>query len=122
MGKMGKNVLADRIRYAMVKRRYMQNELAAAAHVHATLLSLWINGHSTPRLDGIKKLADALNVTPQWLCGWEPLECMEPLKNDSDDWKTERVRGIMNRMNEAGRQLVYMNALAAEKSELFVSR
>ncbi len=42
-----------------------QRELAAALGVHPRLISKWENGEARPRPANIRKLAEALGITPR---------------------------------------------------------
>ena len=60
---MNNSVLAERLKGLRKKAGITQSELAYLIGVHETTIRRWESGKVTPRMDEIKKLAQALNVT-----------------------------------------------------------
>ncbi|ODT73767.1 hypothetical protein ABS71_06590 [bacterium SCN 62-11] len=62
-----RQALAANIAHFRHLQRWSQRDLAAALHVHQTMVARWEAGGSTPRRDTIAKIAEALEITPEEL-------------------------------------------------------
>ena len=67
------------------KRGISQRMLAKKAGVEHASLSRWISGHTRPRIDSLKKIADALGVSVEVVC---------KLMNGYEDTPTETITGM----------------------------
>jgi transcriptional regulator with XRE-family HTH domain len=67
MGSQFKRQFGRRIRQLRVKRGLTQEELATAARLHSTHISLIESGDRSARLETIERLATALKVQPAQL-------------------------------------------------------
>ena len=66
---------ATRIKKALSIRNMTQTELCAKTKISKSSLSEYLNGKYVPRQDKIFILAQALNVDPVWLWGYDvPME------------------------------------------------
>lgn len=63
------SVLAARLRSARTEAGLSQAQLAEAAGVTQAHVSQWESGRRTPHIDSLVKLADALDVSLDWLAG-----------------------------------------------------
>ncbi len=59
----------DRLREARERRKLNQGELAEKAHLQASAISHFETGTRKPSFDNLRKLADALKVTTDYLLG-----------------------------------------------------
>jgi transcriptional regulator with XRE-family HTH domain len=62
-------VFPERLRAAREKRGLSQGELAARAGLQASAISHFETGSRKPSFDNLRRLADALNVTTDYLLG-----------------------------------------------------
>ena len=59
--------LAQRIKQTRQKERYSQSALAKILGLHQSTIAYWEAGHSEPDSPTIRKLADILRVSAEWL-------------------------------------------------------
>ncbi len=64
-------IIADRLRLARVGRGLSQEGLSKKSGVHVNTIFYYELGRSTPGAKNLIALADALEVTLDWLCGRE---------------------------------------------------
>lgn len=60
---------ANRLKRAMKANMHTAESLSNATDIPVASIRNWTSGHSTPRLDAVVKMADALNVSIDWLTG-----------------------------------------------------
>lgn len=71
-----------RIKKALSIRNMTQTELCALAKISKSSLSEWLSGKHEPKQDKTFMLAQALNVDPVWLWGYDvPMEKKEQPEN-----------------------------------------
>lgn len=71
-----------RIRKALSIRKMTQAELCEKAKISKSSLSEWLSGKHEPKQDKVFMLAQALNVDPVWLWGYDvPMEKKEQPEN-----------------------------------------
>lgn len=63
------NIFAERLRSVRELRGWSQAELAQAARLQSTAVSHFETGSRSPSFDNLKKLADALRVSTDYLLG-----------------------------------------------------
>ncbi len=63
------NVFSDRVRAARELRKLSQSELASKSGFQPSAISHFETGTRSPSFDNLKRLADALNVTTDYLLG-----------------------------------------------------
>ena len=66
---MSKAIFQQRLRTAREKRGLRQHDLGKRARIHATAISHFETGNRKPSLGNICRLADALDVTTDYLLG-----------------------------------------------------
>ena len=64
-------MLSDRLKKTMKERGYTQKELAGRASLTEAAMSKYLSGDRTPHLEILVALANALNVTTDYLLGIE---------------------------------------------------
>ena len=64
-------IIADRLRAARLGRGLSQDELAWKAGLHKNVIQCYERGRSIPGAKNLVTLADALEVSLDWLCGRE---------------------------------------------------
>lgn len=69
MGRDYRAIYAARLKTAL--EGYSQNWLARKTGLSATTISAYVNGKKMPRLDIAAEIADALNVSLDWMLGRE---------------------------------------------------
>ena len=81
-----------RIETALTIRKMKQADLCKLAHVPKSSLSLYLRGAYEPKQDKIYKMANVLNVSENWLMGYDvPME-REMISSDPFDLtENERV-------------------------------
>jgi transcriptional regulator with XRE-family HTH domain len=94
--------IKDRINEGMQMRQMTASELAAKAGMNKSSLSRYLSGETIPRSLAINKIAQALNVSPAWLLGYDLTPEGEPI-----------IRVDMNKLTEPNRArlLAYYQAL-----------
>lgn len=70
---MVREVFAKKLREARLAKGWTQQELADSIDTVNVLIGKYERAEVVPRLDTVKRLADALGVTIGWLCGEEGL-------------------------------------------------
>ena len=63
------NIFSDRLRAAREMRKLSQGDLATKAGFQPSAISHFETGGRSPSFDNLKRLADALNVTTDYLLG-----------------------------------------------------
>jgi len=59
----------DRLRYAMIRRDFTNQKLAARIHVTPSAVSAYKKGHRRPSFEQLRDIALALNVSVDYLLG-----------------------------------------------------
>jgi transcriptional regulator with XRE-family HTH domain len=60
---------AKRIRKLLRDNDWQQRQLAALCRRSEGCISHWVSGHSRPRIDDMRVIADAFGVSIDWLLG-----------------------------------------------------
>ena len=77
---------AKRIRYAMDRKSLSQQELADKSQIGKSSISHYVNGTNEPGNKTAYVLAQALDVNPAWLMGFDaPMEPDVPLEKSEFD-------------------------------------
>lgn len=63
-------VFKDRLQEALNMRGITAADLAKLSGIQKSSLSRYLKGHNIPRGSAITKIAEALDVTPSWLLGY----------------------------------------------------
>lgn len=116
---------ANRIKKALSIRNMTQTELCAKAKISKSSLSEYMSGKYIPRQDKVFVLAQALDVDPVWLWGYDvPMEKESEIKvtNDSpaEPQLTEGEKVLLdlfNRVPKDQQQLVLQMIRAALGSQ-----
>lgn len=62
--------IKDRLNEALIMRGMTAAELANASGINKSSLSRYLTGENIPRSKAIGKMAQALNVSPAWILGY----------------------------------------------------
>ena len=62
-------MIQDRLKRAIAIRGYKQRDLAEKLGMTDATLSRYVRGNREPRADAIRKIAETLNVSTDWLLG-----------------------------------------------------
>lgn len=66
-----KNQFIERLNSILQKRNLSQADLSKMTGIRSSSISDWLNGKYEPKQDKIAIIADALNVSPVWLIGYD---------------------------------------------------
>lgn len=99
--------IASRINYAMSLKGYNQVELANRTKIGIGSINQYVNGVVSPKQDRIYLLAEALDVSEEWLMGFDVP--MVRVKKEIDRSKLD---------DQAKRLLAYYDALNPERRQL----
>ena len=84
------DTFANRLSYALTIRNMKPIELAEATKIDKSKISSYMSGRYKAKTDGLKIIADVLNVSPIWLMGYDvPME--KEIKQDSNVFPTVDV-------------------------------
>ena len=104
---------ATRIKKALSIRNMTQTELCAKAKISKSSLSEYLSGKYVPRQDKVFVLAQALNVDPVWLWGYDvPMETQvefspsEPQLTEGEQLMLELFRKIPEDRQAAALELL----------------
>lgn len=65
-----KNQFIERLNSILQKRNLSQADLSKMTDIRSSSISDWLNGKYEPKQDKIAIIAEALNVSPVWLIGY----------------------------------------------------
>lgn len=72
------DTFANRLSYALTLRNMKPIELSEITKIDKSKISSYMSGRYKAKTDGLKLIADALNVSPVWLMGYDvPMERQE---------------------------------------------
>ena len=74
------DTFANRLSYALTIRNIKPIELAEITKINKSKISSYMSGRYKPKTDGLKLIANALNVSPVWLMGYDV-----PMQKNIDD-------------------------------------
>ena len=60
-----------RLKELMTRLNIKQTDIANASGLEKSVISMYVNGHRLPRQDKIAQIADAFNIDPAWLMGYD---------------------------------------------------
>lgn len=63
--------IGERLSEALTKKGMKQAELCRRAGVHSSSMSLYLSGGYEPKQDKVYKMAKALDVSSEWLMGYD---------------------------------------------------
>lgn len=87
------DTFANRLSYALTLRNMKPIELSEITKIDKSKISSYMSGRYKAKTDGLKLIADALNVSPVWLMGYDV--SMERISNNSEDtFRTASYNGI----------------------------
>ncbi len=74
------DTFANRLSYALTLRNMKPIELAEITKIDKSKISSYMSGRYKAKTDGLKIIADALNISPIWLMGYDV-----PMERELDD-------------------------------------
>ncbi len=101
------NELGANIRRYREERRLTQRELSRAAHYDMAQLSAVENGLAIPRADALRRIADALDVSLDRLCGrrgFNPGDA-ETVSRSSDQLLSAGTMAVVDELRELRRRV-----------------
>lgn len=78
---------SDRLKSALQEKGLSASELSRLADIDRSLISKYIHGSKNPKIDNVRRIANVLYVSPEWLEGYnvdktpQPVQ-LSPLEND----------------------------------------
>lgn len=100
--------VSERLTFAMEKKRINQTKLVELTGLNKSAVSSYINGKYEPKSNAIKVLAEALDVSPAWLAGFDvPME-----RNPAKVFKPESLSfkiPFINQKLSAGAGMSYLS-------------
>lgn len=76
-----KDQFIERLNSILQKRNLSQADLSKMTGIRSSSISDWLNGKYEPKQDKIAIIAEALNVSPVWLIGYD-----EPSTNQTEGY------------------------------------
>lgn len=70
-------MLSQRLKALRAEKKISQKELAAKLYVSAQAISKWERDEATPNPDAVRKIANILGVTTDYLLGADTLDALE---------------------------------------------
>ena len=103
------NIRINRLKESMFKRGLTARELACKSNISEASISRYLSGKLVPKQGTIQALAEALDVDPVWLLGYDPVT---PENDAANDQKAIEQVNLSN-LTEANRArlLAYYQAL-----------
>lgn len=68
----------NRLKSVMAEHKITQTELAKRTGIRQSSISDWLNNRYEPKQDKVYLLANALNVSPAWLLGYDEPDIQKP--------------------------------------------
>lgn len=68
----------NRLKSVMAEHKITQTELAKRTGIRQSSISDWLNNRYEPKQDKVYLLANALNVSPAWLLGYDEPDISKP--------------------------------------------
>lgn len=88
---------ANRLSHALLIRNMKPIELAEITKIDKSKISSYMSGRYKAKTDGLKIIADALNVSPIWLMGYDV-----PMDKEQQDTNTNFRYAEYNGLNTEG--------------------
>ncbi len=113
--------LAFRLYYALKSRNLLAIDICRMAKIGKSTLSLYLHGKSSPSLERVIVLAQALRVKPEWLQGLTPLTAINSYNVDDPciDEELEKIKDIWLGLNEEGKKHLINTAELLFESQYF---
>lgn len=73
-----KEKFIERLNSILQKRNLSQADLSKMTGIRSSSISDWLNGKYEPKQDKISIIAEALNVSPVWLIGYDDTSSNQP--------------------------------------------
>ena len=73
-----KSQFIKRLNSILQKRNLSQADLSKMTGIRSSSISDWLNGKYEPKQDKISIIADALNISPVWLIGYDDDSVSQP--------------------------------------------
>ena len=89
---------ANRLSYALTIRNMKPIELAEATKIDKSKISSYMSGRYKAKTDGLKIIADTLNVSPIWLMGYDV-----PMEKEFD----KNIQGLDKRIDTTATVFIY---------------
>jgi len=103
------DTFANRLTYALTIRNIKPIELAEMTKIDKSKISSYMSGRYKAKTDGLKIIADALNVSPVWLMGYDV-----PMERNLD----KNIQGLDKKSEYGATVMVYGSIPAGMPIEL----
>ena len=91
----------NRLNRALSLRNVKPVELAQRTKISESTISQYRSGYAKPKADKLSLIADALDVNPAWLMGYDTP--MRPISYTEDDATANEIMSIYHDLNAEGR-------------------
>ena len=92
--------LTIRLIKARREKRLSQQALAGLIGVSRSALAQWETNMSRPSLDNLRKMAEALDISFEWLATGRGNQYISPSSHDIDDEELdEEIKRLLSRLN-----------------------
>ena len=98
-------IFAERMESLLGTQQITLRELSRSTGISSTLLSRYKRGLTKPSVAHASKIADALNTSIDWLCGYCSVECIARL--DSGDTRRNRLLAVYDSLTDEGQDILY---------------
>lgn len=92
------DTFANRLTYALTIRNIKPIELAEITKIDKSKISSYMSGRYKAKTDGLKLIADALNVSPVWLMGYDV-----PMQQNFD----KNITGMSSKSESSAVVMIY---------------
>jgi transcriptional regulator with XRE-family HTH domain len=98
---------SERLRTALKNRNINQSILAYRIGVDRSTVSNYLSGRFTAKTETIIKIAKVLNVSPQWLAGFDvPMNGLEPTPEEDISEDKRLLLELFDRVPDEQKQMV----------------
>lgn len=112
-----KEKFIERLNSILQKRNLSQADLSKMTGIRSSSISDWLNGKYEPKQDKISIIAEALNVSPVWLIGYdENIPTNEPSTNYYLDAETAEYAEMLRTRPEM--RLLFSASRGISKEEM----
>ena len=91
----------NRLKSVMAEHKITQTELAKRTGIRQSSISDWLNNRYEPKQDKVYLLANALNVSPAWLLGYDEPDIQKPKDGYYTDPETAEFAEYLRTRPEA---------------------
>lgn len=106
----------NRLKSVMAEHKITQTELAKRTGIRQSSISDWLNNRYEPKQDKVYLLANALNVSPAWLLGYDEPDIPKPKDGYYTDPETAEFAEYLR--TRPGARMLFSAAKDISKEDL----